>query len=130
MRCLMNTGRTIPQGSCVEHKYHPGYQREVSGCRIHPVDMMELGIEEGDHVRLTTGVGSVVMHAIPDERLTRGEIYVAYGPYANHIIGETTTSTGMPDLKSTQVEMEPTDDPILSVRDLMKELGGCAYEGE
>jgi len=126
----MNTGRTIPQGRYVEHKYHPGYQREVSGCRIHPVDMMDLGIEEGDHVRLTTGVGSVVMHAIPDEHLSRGEIYVAYGPYANHIIGENTSSTGMPYLKSTVVEIEPTGDPVMTLVDLMRELGGCAYEGE
>ncbi|MHC1626018.1 MAG: molybdopterin dinucleotide binding domain-containing protein [Methanoculleaceae archaeon] len=128
MRFLMNTGRTIRQGSYVDNKYHPEYRREVSACRMNPVDLMELGIEEGDHVRLTTGTGSVVMYAIADRGLSRGEIFVAYGPYANHIIGEATTSTGMPDMKSTVVEIEPSDDPIPSVRDLLAELGGCPYE--
>ena len=41
MKFLLNTGRTIRQGSFVERKNSPAYRDEASSCRMNPVDMME-----------------------------------------------------------------------------------------
>ena len=62
------------------------------------------------------------------ERVEMGTVFVPYGPYANHIIDADTHSTGMPDFKSHEVEIEPTDEEPKTVHKLMEDLGGLAYD--
>ena len=128
MKCILNTGRTVPQGAAVEHKGSDTYRAVTSSCFVNPVDMMMLGIENGARLRITTPVGYVVLSARSAEGVTRGEIFVTIGPYANHIISSETHGTGMPDFKSQSVEVEPTEEPILSVGELMEEIGGLRYD--
>ena len=128
MKCILNTGRTIPQGSAVEHKGSDVYRAVASACFLNPVDMMMLGIENGARVRITSPAGHVVLSVCSAEGVTRGEIFVTIGPYANHIISSETHGTGMPDFKSQSVEVEPTEEPIRSVVELMEEIGGLRYD--
>jgi formylmethanofuran dehydrogenase subunit D len=128
VKCILNTGRTVPQGAAVEHKGSDAYRAVASACFLNPVDMMVLGIENGARLRITAPVGYVVLSARSAEGVTRGEIFVTIGPYANHIISSETHGTGMPDFKSQSVEVEPTEEPILSVGELMEEIGGLRYD--
>jgi formylmethanofuran dehydrogenase subunit D len=128
VKCILNTGRTIPQGTAVEHKESDAYRAVASACFLNPVDMMMLGIENGARVRITSPTGHVVLSALSAEGVTRGEIFVTIGPYANHIISSETHGTGMPDFKSQSVDVEPTEEPIRSVGELMEEIGGCHYD--
>ena len=128
MKCILNTGRTVPQGTAVEHKGSDVYRAVASACFLNPVDMMMLGIENGARVRITSPTGHVVLIAHSAEGVTRGEIFVTIGPYANHIISSETHGTGMPDFKSQSVDVEPTEEPILSVGELMEEIGGLRYD--
>jgi formylmethanofuran dehydrogenase subunit D len=90
--------------------------------------MMMLGIEIGARVRITSPTGHVALIAHSAEGVTRGEIFVTIGPYAHHIISSETHGTGMPDFKSQSVEVEPTGESILSVGELMEEIGGLRYD--
>ena len=90
MRFLLNTGRTIMQGSNVEKKNSPAYIEEASTCRMNPVDMMELDIEEKASVIVRSAYGEIVMQAMPDAGQVRGEVFVCLGPYANHIVSPDT----------------------------------------
>ncbi len=128
MKCILNTGRTIPQGSAVEHKGSDVYRAVASACFLNPVDMMMLGIENGARVRITSPTGHVVLSALSAEGVSQGEIFVTIGPYANHIISSETHGTGMPDFKSQSVDVEPTEEPIRSVGELMEEIGGLRYD--
>lgn len=128
MKFLLNTGRTIKQGSYVERKNSPSYQMAAATIFMNPVDMLEIFVEEGDHVRVKSGAGEVVMQVSPDNGLTRGRVFVCLGPYANHIVSPETHGTGMPDFKVTPVSIEPTDDPVLTVGSLMERCGGLPYE--
>jgi len=125
---LLNTGRTIAQGSTVERKNSTKYREEASAVSMNPVDMFELMVEQGDRVRVKSGAGEVVMWVRQDPGLVRGKVFVCLGPYANHLVGPETHGTGMPDFKSTPVSIEPTDDPVPSVAMLMRECGGVPYE--
>ncbi len=127
MRFALSSGRTIPQGSFVEHKLSKGYQRATSMIYIHPLDLMELGLESGDRVCVTSDYGSVVLTTEATEDIQTGCIYIALGPYANAITGGHTHATGMPDYKDITVEIEPTDDPVPTVWDLMEKIGGLRY---
>jgi formylmethanofuran dehydrogenase subunit D len=128
MKAILNTGRTIPQGEAVEHKESPVYRSAVSVCYMNPVDLMELGIEEGARVILTSRAGSIVLTTWTAEGINRGEVFVPLGPYANHIISAETHATGMPDFKGEPVEVAVTDEPVKDIGGVMEEIGGIRYD--
>ncbi|HON82040.1 MAG TPA: molybdopterin dinucleotide binding domain-containing protein [Methanoregulaceae archaeon] len=128
MKFLLNTGRTIRQGSYVERKNAPSYREETSSIRMNPIDMFELMAEEGDRVRVRSKTGEVVMWVRPDPGLVRGRVFCCLGPYANHLVSPETHGTGMPDFKVTEVEIEITEDPVPSPGALMGRCGGVPYE--
>lgn len=128
MNFLLNSGRTIRQGSYVEQKNSSHYRDEASAIRMNPVDMLDLMVEEGDHVKVKSSAGEVVLWVRPDPGLVRGRVFVCLGPYVNHVVGTETHGTGMPDFKSTLVSIEPTGEPVPSVAMLMERCGGIAYE--
>jgi formylmethanofuran dehydrogenase subunit D len=128
VKYILNTGRTVPQGASVEHKGTDTYSTVASACFLNPVDLMMLGIEDGDRVRVTTPAGRIVLTARSAEGVARSEIFVTIGPYANHIISSETHGTGMPDFKSQAVDVEPTGEPIKSVGELMEAIGGLRYD--
>ena len=128
MKATLNTGRTILQGVAVEHKGSHGYRSAVSLCYMNPVDLMDLGIEEGAQVLLTSRAGSIVLTCGAAEALNRGEVFVPLGPYANHIISAETHATGMPDFKDELVEITVTDKPVKDISSVMEEIGGLRYD--
>jgi formylmethanofuran dehydrogenase subunit D len=128
MKAILNTGRTIPQGVEVEHKGSPVYRAAVSVCYMNPVDLMELGIEEGGRVILTSQVGTIVLTTWTAEGVNRGEVFVPLGPYANHIISAETHATGMPDFKGEPVDVVPTDEQVKNIGSVMEEIGGLWYD--
>jgi len=128
MTFTLTSGRTIPQGSFVEHKISQGYREATSILFIHPMDLFELGIESGDNVRVTSDAGSVVLRTEKTETLPEGCVFIALGPYANAITGACSHGTGMPDYKEIPVDIEPTEDSVVTVWDLMEEIGGLRYD--
>lgn len=129
MRIIINTGRTVIQGSHVDKKNSPAYGAETSTIRMNPVDMMNLGVETGEHVLATADGVSVQLRVLEDRNLEEGMAFLPLGPYANHLVSGITHGTGMPDFKQIPADIEPTDQEIPSVGDLMKSLGGLPYAG-
>jgi formylmethanofuran dehydrogenase subunit D len=128
MKAVLNTGRNVPQGVAVEHKGSPDYRAAVSVCHMNPVDLMELGSNEGGHVALMSRAGSVVLTTRVAEGMNRGEVFVPLGPYANRIISAETHATGMPDFKGEPVDVVPTDEPVMTIGELMESIGGVWYD--
>lgn len=128
MRLYLNTGRTIVQGSFVDNKNSPEYYRETSTLRMNPVDMMELGVDDGEHVRAEASGRGIVLKVISDDTMSQGEGFLPLGPYANFFVEGGTHSTGMPDFKRAVVEVEATDEKIMTVGELMTRIGGVYYE--
>jgi formylmethanofuran dehydrogenase subunit D len=128
VKFIFNTGRTVTQGRHVESKGGKAYSEETSACFLNPVDLMELGVDEGEHVEVRSSWGSVVLRAVSSDDQTPGMVFVPYGPYANQIIPGETHSTGMPDFKNIRVEIEYTEKTRKSAWDLMEDLGGVRYD--
>lgn len=128
MKFLLNTGRTIKQGSYVERKNSTAYRQEATSLHMHPVDMMDLEIEEESHVRVESDYGGVVMKVHPALWISQGEVFVCLGPYANHLVSPETHCTGMPDFKGMIVQITPTTEPLVTVAALMEQCGGIQYE--
>ncbi len=128
MKIRINTGRTVVQGSYVDHKTAPEYARETATLRLNPVDMMMMGIDDGERVKATAAGVSVVLRVIADETMLQGTGFVPLGPYANALVEGITHGTGMPDFKSALIDIEPTVEKVLSIGELMRQIGGVAYE--
>lgn len=127
MKIRINSGRTVIQGSHVDRKNSPEYFRETSTIRLNPVDMMEIGIDDGERVKAKTDNLSIVLRAVSDDTIKRGTGFLPLGPYANFLVDGTTHSTGMPDFKQTDADIEATVDKITTVGELMRQLGGVPY---
>ena len=117
------TGRTIEQGVGKEYgKASNDYFEACSMVYMDADDMKKLGIKNGTNVLVTTPNGSVVLKAVKYPRgPTPSLIYIPYGPWANAICSDATSSIGMPSFKGTPAEVEPAPDkPVLSMEELLK----------
>jgi len=127
LKVTLLTGRTIEQGVGKEAgKGTKGYFESTTICYMDSGDMKKLGIKNNAHVQVTTPNGSIVLRAVKHPRgAMPGLIYIPYGPWANAIVSNETTSIGMPSFKGTPAEIEPAPDkPVLTLKELlMSEFG-------
>lgn len=127
LNLILLTGRTIEQGVGKESgKGTKLYFDSTTMCYMDEKDMNQLGLRNNDHVLVTTKEGSVVLRAVKHPRgAMPGMIYIPYGPWANAICSNETTSIGMPSFKGTPVEVKPApNQPILTLEELLrKEFG-------
>ena len=126
MEVSLITGRTIDQGCGKEHgKLSKEYIESVAICEMNPEDMKSLKVHEGDRVRVATDYGSVVVTAKKSRRIrSPGTIFIPYGPWANLILASDTDGTGMPLLKGVRADIEPTDEKVLDLPDLLTQSYG------
>lgn len=91
---------------------------------MNPVDMMNIYLEDGDHIRASTENRAVVFRALSDDGLKPGTVFIPYGPYCNMLISTCTHGTGMPDYKSSKIRIKPADEDVLPLIELLAEAGG------
>ncbi|MEM2913329.1 MAG: molybdopterin dinucleotide binding domain-containing protein [Candidatus Bathyarchaeia archaeon] len=126
MEFTLITGRTINQGRGKEHgKFSEEYLANVAICEMNPEDMRRLNIGDGTNIRVTTEVGSVIVKARKSRRIkTPGVIFMPYGPWANAVLKPESEGTGMPLLKGLKANVEPTEDEVSNLKDLLIEAYG------
>ncbi|MBS7654778.1 hypothetical protein KEJ43_06895 [Candidatus Bathyarchaeota archaeon] len=126
MEFTLITGRTINQGRGKEHgKFSEEYLANVAICEMNPEDMRRLNIGDGTNIRVTTEVGSVIVKARKSRRIkTPGVIFMPYGPWANVVLKPESEGTGMPLLKGLKANVEPTEDEVSNLKDLLIEAYG------
>jgi formylmethanofuran dehydrogenase subunit D len=123
LKVTLLTGRTIEQGVGKEAgKATPGYIESTTMAYMDVCDMKKLGIKNKTNILVTTPNGSVVLRAVKHPRgAMPGMIYIPYGPWANSIVSNETTSIGMPSFKGTPAEVEAAPDkPVLTLKELLK----------
>jgi formylmethanofuran dehydrogenase subunit D len=123
LQVTLLTGRTIEQGVGKERgKSSKEYFEAVSMCYMDAADMKKLGIKDNTNILVSTEYGSVVVKAVKYARAPQpGIIYIPYGPWANAISSDRTSSIGMPSFKGIPAEVEPAPDkPLLTMKELLK----------
>ncbi len=124
-KATLLTGRSLKQGMGKEvSKTSDRYKESVSICEVHPNDMENAGLKEGDLIRVTTKFGSVVVKCVPSDHIPKpGIIFIPYGPYASSLIGISTDSTGMPTFKGASAEVEAApEEKVLDIKQLLTNL--------
>lgn len=125
MNFILNTGRTIWQGQAIEAgKDLEMYVNAAAICQMNPEQMKELGVKEGNNIKVTSEYGDVIVKVVmAKEELPEGMIYIPMGPWANRVIRPNTDSTATPSFKNVPVDIKPTDDLVLDMPTLMKGYG-------
>jgi formylmethanofuran dehydrogenase subunit D len=127
LQVTLLTGRTIDQGVGKEKgKASKEYFNACSMCYMDADDMNKLGIRNNTNILVSTPNGSIVLRAVKYPRsATPGLIYIPYGPWANAVCSNKTTSIGMPSFKGTQAEVEAAPaKQVLTLEELLaKEFG-------
>ncbi|MEM2383769.1 MAG: molybdopterin dinucleotide binding domain-containing protein [Candidatus Bathyarchaeia archaeon] len=126
MEFILITGRTIEQGKFKEHaKITEKYMASVAVCEMHADDMMKIGVRDGDYIKVTTEVGSIVVKAKRSKRIkTSGVVFMPFGPWVNSILPSETEGTGMPPLKGFKVKIESTNEPVPDIKELLLKTYG------
>ena len=123
LKVTLLTVRTIEQGVGKEAgKGTKEYFESTTMCYMDESDMKKLGLKGNMNVQVTTPNGSVVLRAVKNPRgAMPGLIYIPYGPWANSIVSNETTSIGMPSFKGTPAEVQPAlDKQVLALKELLK----------
>jgi formylmethanofuran dehydrogenase subunit D len=127
LQVTLLTGRTIEQGVGKEAgKATQGYFESTTMAYMDICDMKKLGIKNQTNILVTTPNGSVVLRAVKYPRgAMPGMIYIPYGPWANSIVSNETTSIGMPSFRGTPAEVEAAPDKsVLTLKELIRSQFG------
>ncbi len=119
MEFVLITGRTMHQGETLHQKCSDEYVEACAVCEMNPEDMKELGVKEGDVVRVSSEAGEVDVYAKPCEGLDRGIVFIPMGPWANAVVPPGTDSTGMPSFKGIRVRIKRSDGRVLKGDELV-----------
>ena len=116
---VLNTGSTIRQGAAAKggRKLTEEYVREAAYCALNPEDRADLGCP--DKVKVRTEIGEVTIFTRVDEGISRGQIFIPRGPWANLVISEKTMGTGSPCYKGMTAWVEPSQDVVLDTETLI-----------
>jgi len=125
---VLNTGRSLMQGISMEgeSKWSRKYFDAVAIVEMNPSDASALGVE--DRVKIYNEHGAVILRVKRSDRVPAGQVFVPMGPWANVLTDPNTDATGMPRLKGVEVFVEPTDEPLTTLADVLKLLGAKHLE--
>ena len=106
---ILIPGRTARQGTTMnEGKLTKGYIEETNTLFMNPDDMAQLGLKNGDRVRVKAEHGQVeiLCQAAKPGELPSGLLFLPYGDQSSRLMGGETHGTGMPTSKGMDVEVE------------------------
>lgn len=127
LKFTLITGTAMVQAQAKEHgKLAKKYKDVAAVCELDETDMARIGVKPGEHVRVKSRFGSVVVRAVKAREPTPGIAFIPTGPWANAVTSPQTQGTGIPSYKSLEVEIEPAPgEEVLDLPRLLKQtLGG------
>jgi len=119
LNATLITVRTINQGATIENKTSLDYQEATALCEMNSKDIGILGIKPGNQISVKTDHGEVVVKIKENNGNPDGMAFIPMGPWANAIVDPDTKGCGMPGFKGIKAQINPTDNKILSMKELI-----------
>lgn len=119
------SGRTANQGIGLEEgKLSERYINSVNYVQLCPIDAERMNLKPEDHVKIITNYGSVTVNWALDKGLDSRYVFFPYGPWANQVYAASTGSTGMPIMKGIPAIVEPSEEKVLTIDEIVAALKG------
>jgi formylmethanofuran dehydrogenase subunit D len=119
LNAILITGRTINQGATIENKTSSDYQEATALCELNSKDIGILGIKVGSRISVKTDHGDVVVKLKENNGNPDGMAFIPMGPWANAVVDPDTKGCGMPGFKGIKARLEPTENKVLSMKELI-----------
>ena len=106
---ILIPGRSSKQGTSLNKgKLKEEYQTVTSTLEVNEDDMIRLGLEAGDKVKLSNEIGETIVSVkkVLSEKLPSGCLFIPNGPPSSQLMEGDTGSTGMPLSKQMEVIIE------------------------
>jgi len=100
------------------------FTKAASICFLSEKDFKALNLSGSRNLLVKSAYGRVIMAPRIDKVLPPGMVFMAMGPWANSLVGPDTWGCGTPQFKGIEVELEPTDEPVMDVRSLFTNIRG------
>ncbi len=105
-KLILITGRSTHQGVGISSgKGLEEYQTATTTLLLNKSDMERFGLQNDNMVRVKTTFGSASFKCSSAD-LPEGLAFIAFGPVVNQLVGGDTQSSGMPDSKGFEIEIE------------------------
>jgi len=124
LEVLLNTGSTIDEGRLAKggSKLTEDYTMECAVCDVSPWDYAALGSPEKVRVASRDGRYSVVVYLVPDSAVPKGQAFMPRAIWSNVVVEPETFSTGSPLYKGSPVNIEPSQEKVLSAEEIVAKL--------
>jgi formylmethanofuran dehydrogenase subunit D len=121
MEVLLITGSTIDEGRLAKggDKLTDDYTKECASCWISPADFVYLCSPGKVKVTSRDGKNSIVVWTKRTNSVQPGQVFMPRAIWSNVVIDPDTLSTGSPLYKGAPVNIEPTDEEVLSAEDVV-----------
>lgn len=118
---LLNTGSTIEEGRLAKggSKLTEEYTLECAVCEINHHDYLRLGSPEKVLVSTKDAKYSVAVYAYPGDSVEPGHIFMPRAIWSNVVVDSETFSTGSPLYKGSPVQVEATEEEVLSAEEIV-----------
>jgi formylmethanofuran dehydrogenase subunit D len=95
------------------------YQVQSAMVRLSPVDLKNLGLNDGDLVELGSEAGTVVVKAKSDPACEEGTALMLASLYSNRLASYDPSRSRLPNLKRIDVIAKPTKNGVTPLSDLL-----------
>ncbi len=116
------SGRTIDQGVSCDAKTSHAYFNAASCCELSPASIAKIGTKAGSNVLVTTDYGRVVVRVKENDGNPDNIAFIPMGPWANALVNPDTAGCGMPGFKGIKAVIEPSDENVPVMKELMDRL--------
>jgi formylmethanofuran dehydrogenase subunit D len=124
MEVILITGSTIEEGRLAKggDKFTDEYTKECASCWIAPVDFISLCSPDKVKVTSRDGKHSITVYTKCTDSVQPGQVFMPRAIWSNVVIDPDTLSTGSPLYKGAPVNIEPTDEEVLSAEDIVLKI--------
>lgn len=127
VQVILLTGRSLSQGRSKEQgKLSDFYLQSVACCEICAADLVKIGANHGENIRISTEHGSIVVKSVlPTQTLPPGVVFMPYSLWATQVSGSDTDGSGMPSYKGTPATVQlAKDEKVLNLEELVRRSFG------
>jgi formylmethanofuran dehydrogenase subunit D len=132
MEVLLITGSTIDEGRLAKggDKFTDEYTKECASCWIAPQDFISLCSPDKVKVTSRDGKHTIAVYTKCTDSVQPGQVFMPRAIWSNVVIDPDTLSTGSPLYKGAPVNIEPTDEEVLSAEDVVLKVyaGGNKHD--
>jgi formylmethanofuran dehydrogenase subunit D len=121
MKLILNTIRKIDNDQLKEFSFGDirSLETKLAVSFLNPVDFKKINLSSTSNIRISSPMNSVIVKGYEDTKVPEGMILLPISIWSNQL---TEIEEGEIKFKNLSVEVEATNDPVLSFTNLLKRI--------